>query len=79
VVLIVKWSYLKTDIERTLPSGNALVQLQTSPVVMTLRQLMDEVREIKEERDVIEGQLKEAKCDMSQYQYLLLWLGTCNY
>lgn len=74
---------MKTDIERTLPSGNPLVQLQVSPVVVTLRQLMDQVREIKEERDAIEGQLKDAKCDMSQYQSVILvgymWLLSDNW
>ena len=64
-MLILKWYYLKTNIEQSLLSGNALDQLQASPVVITL---MDQVREIKEERDVLEGQLKEVKCDMSQYQ-----------
>lgn len=54
-----------TDIERALPSGSPADQLQTSPVVATLRQLMDQVRAIKEERDVLESQLKDNKSDMT--------------
>jgi len=54
----------QTDIERSLPTGTPAADLEWSPVVSTLRQLVDEAQAIKDGRDSIETQLKEVKCDM---------------
>jgi len=54
----------QTDIERSLPVGAPSADLEWSPVVSTLRQLVDEAQSIKDERDTLESQLKEVKCDM---------------
>ena len=55
---------MQADIEKILPSGSALAGMQGSPVVARLRQLMEQVETIKAEREVIENQLKENRCDM---------------
>jgi len=47
-----------------LPSASPVAALQGSPVVQELRQLMEQVETIKAERDVIENEIKEAKCDL---------------
>ena len=56
----------QTDIERLLPTGAPAADLEWSPVVSTLRQLVDEAQAIKDDRDSIENQLKEVKCDMGK-------------
>jgi len=39
-------------------------------VVSTLRQLVDEAQVIKDDRDSIERQLKDVKCDMGKFTLL---------
>jgi len=60
----------QTDIERTLPAGSPAAELEWSPVVSTLRQLVDEAQIIKDDRDSIERQLKDVKCDMGKFTLL---------
>ena len=56
----------QTDIERSLPTGAPAGDVEWSPAVTTLRQLVDEAQAIKTDRDSIETQLKEVKCDMGK-------------
>ena len=61
----------QTDIERSLPVGAPSADLEWSPVVSTLRQLVDEAQTIKDERDTLEMQLKEVKGDMGEWSFYL--------
>jgi len=62
---------MQTDIERMLPPGTPAAELEWTPVVSTLRQLVGEAQTIKDDRDSIERQLKEVKCDMGNQCTLL--------
>ena len=64
--LIIVMHCIQTDIERSLPTGAPVPDLEWSPVVSTLRQLVDEAQCIKDDRESIEMQLKEVKCDMGK-------------
>jgi len=50
-----------------LPAGAPAADLEWSPVVSTLRQLVDEAQAIKDDRESIEKQLKDVKCDMGKF------------
>jgi len=70
----------QTDIERSLPPGTPGADLEWSPVVSTLRQLVDEAQAIKDDRESIETELKAVKCDMGKWcfvsvtrQFLKIW------
>ena len=62
---------LQGEIETSLPSGSPVAALQGSPVVAELRKLMETVDTIKAERDVIEAEIKNAKCDMCKWDFLM--------
>ena len=55
----------QADLERALPSSGPVAGGKSSPAVQELRKLMDQVEAIKNEREVIESELKEANFDMS--------------
>ena len=55
---------MQADIEAALPSGSAVAGLQGSPVVQQLRAYMEQVDTIKAEREVVETEIKSAKCDL---------------
>ncbi|KAK0059367.1 programmed cell death 6-interacting protein [Biomphalaria pfeifferi] len=55
----------KAELETALPAASAAGSLQNSAVVKKLRDLIEQVNTIKAERDVIEVEVKDAKCDMS--------------
>ena len=57
---------LQSEIEKALPAGSPTAALQGSPVIAELKQLCEQVETIKAERDVIETEIKDAKCDMSE-------------
>ena len=57
------------EIERFVPSGSPVAALQNSPVVVELKALMEQVETIKAERDVVENEIKTAKCDMSKSKH----------
>ena len=50
--------------------GSPVAALQWSPVVAELRKLMETVDTIKAERDVIEAEIKNAKCDMCKWDFI---------
>ena len=43
-----------------------MANLANSPVVQELRNLLEQTETIKAERDVIENEIKEAKCEMGE-------------
>jgi len=49
-----------------LPSASPAAALQGLPCVDELKQLMKQVERIKTDRDSIENQLKDVKCDMGE-------------
>ncbi|KAH9524394.1 Rhophilin, Rho GTPase binding protein [Bulinus truncatus] len=55
----------KAELETALPAASAAASLQNSAVVKRLKELIEQVNTIKAERDVIEVEVKDAKCDMS--------------
>jgi len=59
----------QTDIERSLPTGTPAADLEWSPVVSTLRQLVNEAQAIKDDRESLERQLKDVKCDMGKLHF----------
>ncbi len=58
---------LQNEIEKALPPASPTAALQGSPVVGELKQLCEQVETLKAERDVIETEIKDAKCDMCEY------------
>ncbi len=61
------------NIERWLPSGSPVAALQGSPVVAELRQLCESVEGLKAERDAIEMEIKDAKCDMCMWISIVIY------
>ncbi|XP_064643654.1 programmed cell death 6-interacting protein-like isoform X3 [Lineus longissimus] len=53
------------DLEASIPSASPVAALKDSPVVQTLRKLMDSVDALKAERDAIEHELKDKTFDMA--------------
>ena len=57
---------LQADIEKELPAATPTAALQGSPIVAELKKLCEQVETIKAERDVIETEIKDTKCDMGK-------------
>ena len=60
----------QSEIEKSLPAGSPTAALQGSPVIGELKKLCEQVETIKAERDVIETEIKDAKCDLSEFLQL---------
>ncbi|KAK2160065.1 hypothetical protein LSH36_141g09036 [Paralvinella palmiformis] len=53
------------ELQAALPAGNQSSALKGNPAVAELKKYMSEVEAIKNEREVMENELKNAKCDMA--------------
>ncbi|XP_013400625.1 programmed cell death 6-interacting protein [Lingula anatina] len=67
------------ELKSALPSASPAAALKDSPTVKELRTLMQQVEAIKAERDAIEMEIKEQKCDMtSKFMAALAQDGAIN-
>ena len=59
-------SLTQAELQAALPAASESSALKNNPAVAELKKYMSEVEAIKNEREVIESELNNAKCDMGK-------------